>query len=107
MTIGPTFITLEQARQPGPFNRPLVNVQPIAQGQWRGWYHGTDIHPTIYDARVWEPVRNAYGAIVNLRQRRMRGVGDAVARMTSAVGIKPCAPCQQRQRKLNRWFPFS
>jgi len=37
---------------------------------------------------------------------RARGAGDVVARMTSAVGIKPCAPCKQRQAKLNRWWSF-
>lgn len=28
--------------------------------------------------------------------------GDAIARLTKAVGIKPCAPCQQRQAALNQ-----
>jgi hypothetical protein len=36
----------------------------------------------------------------------MRGAGDLVARATKAVGIQPCAPCEQRRKKLNRWFPF-
>lgn len=46
-------------------------------------------------------------AQIAAQQGRMRGVGDLVARGTRAVGIKPCAPCKQRQAKLNRWFPFS
>lgn len=36
----------------------------------------------------------------------MRGLGDAVARMTKAVGIKPCGGCQKRRELLNKAFPF-
>ncbi|NBX31115.1 MAG: hypothetical protein EBR07_00065 [Planctomycetes bacterium] len=32
-------------------------------------------------------------------------LGDMVARATKAVGIKPCAPCAQRQAALNRATP--
>ena len=37
--------------------------------------------------------------------RRSRGVGDVVARATRAVGVKPCAPCKQRQQALNFLLP--
>jgi hypothetical protein len=30
-------------------------------------------------------------------------LGDAVARVTGAFGMKPCAPCQKRQAALNRF----
>ena len=30
------------------------------------------------------------------------GLGDVIARMTQAVGVKPCTPCKQRQEELNR-----
>lgn len=30
-------------------------------------------------------------------------IGDAVARVTKAVGIKPCAPCQRRQAAMNEF----
>lgn len=30
-------------------------------------------------------------------------LGDAVARMTKAVGIQPCTPCQARQKAMNRF----
>lgn len=33
------------------------------------------------------------------------GFGDLVARATSAVGIKPCAPCKKRQAQLNGLLP--
>ena len=35
------------------------------------------------------------------------GLGDAVKRMTYAVGIKPCGGCEQRAATLNRWLTFS
>lgn len=36
-----------------------------------------------------------------------KGVGDSVAKMTKAVGIKPCGKCKERQEKLNRMFPYA
>lgn len=36
----------------------------------------------------------------------MRGLGDAVARVTTALGVKPCMSCKQRQEMLNRMIPF-
>ena len=35
-----------------------------------------------------------------------RGLGDVVAKVTSAVGVKPCGKCKQRQAKLNKLMPF-
>lgn len=40
------------------------------------------------------------------KDSRMRGLGDLVAKMTKAVGIKPCEPCQRRQEALNSLIPF-
>ena len=31
------------------------------------------------------------------------GLGDAVKRVTSLVGIAPCGPCAKRAEKLNSW----
>jgi len=36
----------------------------------------------------------------------MTGLGDAIARVTMAVGIKPCGGCKKRQAALNRLVPF-
>lgn len=36
----------------------------------------------------------------------MKGLGDLVAAITSAVGIKPCGGCKGRQETLNRAVPF-
>ena len=37
----------------------------------------------------------------------MRGLGDAVERVTEAVGIKSCGGCKKRRDKLNKLVPFS
>lgn len=36
-----------------------------------------------------------------------RGLGDTVARLTAAVGIKPCGGCKKRQAALNALVPYS
>ena len=36
-----------------------------------------------------------------------QGIGDVVKSLTTAMGITPCVPCQERARKLNRWFPLT
>lgn len=38
--------------------------------------------------------------------QKIRGLGDVVAKATSAVGIKPCGGCKKRQEALNKMFPF-
>jgi hypothetical protein len=35
------------------------------------------------------------------------GLGDAVKRVTYAIGIKPCGGCEKRAAALNRWMHFS
>jgi hypothetical protein len=35
------------------------------------------------------------------------GLGDAVKRATSAVGIRPCGGCTRRATSLNHWMVFS
>jgi len=35
-----------------------------------------------------------------------RGLGDTIAKMTKAVGIKPCGGCKKRQAALNKIFPY-
>jgi hypothetical protein len=35
------------------------------------------------------------------------GLGDALKRATSYVGIRPCGGCRQRAALLNRWVVFS
>jgi hypothetical protein len=35
-----------------------------------------------------------------------RGLGDTIAKITTAVGIKPCGGCNRRKEWLNRVFPY-
>tara|TARA_R110000824_G_scaffold222128_2_gene409500 strand:+ start:146 stop:523 length:378 start_codon:yes stop_codon:yes gene_type:complete len=37
---------------------------------------------------------------------KSRGLGDTVAKMTKAVGVKPCGKCKKRQAALNKMFPY-
>ena len=39
--------------------------------------------------------------------KRITGLGDVIARATSAVGIKPCGGCQKRREALNKLIPFN
>lgn len=36
----------------------------------------------------------------------MAGLGDAVARVTKAMGFTPCSGCERRRQALNRIVPF-
>jgi hypothetical protein len=35
------------------------------------------------------------------------GLGDAVKRVTYAMGIKPCGGCERRAAAMNRWMVFT
>jgi hypothetical protein len=34
------------------------------------------------------------------------GAGDVVKRMTTRVGLRPCAPCENRAQRLNNYLVF-
>ena len=37
---------------------------------------------------------------------KSKGLGDSIAKLTEAVGIKPCVSCEKRKNILNKLFPF-
>lgn len=39
-------------------------------------------------------------------KKKSRGLGDTIAKLTSAVGIKPCGGCKKRQEWLNKAIPY-
>ena len=39
-------------------------------------------------------------------QYKSIGLGDTIAKMTKAVGIKPCGGCKKRQEILNKAVPY-
>lgn len=50
-----------------------------------------------YDPSYKQPVRIPVPGM-----RNGVGLGDAVARMTHALGMRQCEPCKRRQEWLNR-----
>ena len=38
--------------------------------------------------------------------QKSRGLGDTIAKITTAIGIKPCGKCKKRQAQLNKRFPY-
>src|SRR5271157_5595757 len=56
------------------------------------------------DSADAEALTKRYEDALALRNTRSRlPFGDAVARMTQAVGIQPCPPCKRRQAALNQF----
>lgn len=41
-----------------------------------------------------------------MSKEKSKGLGDTVAKITKAVGIKPCGKCKKRQARLNKMFPY-
>ena len=41
------------------------------------------------------------------KKKNIKGVGDAIAAVTSAVGIEPCENCKNRKDFLNVIWPFN
>lgn len=39
-------------------------------------------------------------------EKKSEGVGDTIAKITDTLGIKKCKGCEQRQKKLNKIFPY-
>ena len=35
------------------------------------------------------------------------GLGDAIERVTSYIGLRPCGACKRRAAALNRWMVFT
>lgn len=40
------------------------------------------------------------------KKTKSKGLGDTVAKVFSAVGIKECRPCSKRKARLNSWMPY-
>jgi hypothetical protein len=65
------------------------------------------IDPTIKENEFACPYGIAWDAPAQPpRLPPLRGLGDVVARVTSAIGIKPCGGCKKRQQKLNELVSF-
>lgn len=51
-----------------------------------------------------KPVQDTSPAVWGADLRRIRGVGDAFAALTAALGIPHCEGCEARRQKWNRLF---
>ena len=49
-----------------------------------------------------KPVQDTSSAVWGADLRRIRGVGDAFAALTAALGIPHCGECEARRQKWNR-----
>jgi hypothetical protein len=81
------------------FVAPNREVYDDGQGASTWPAYGLDEYNRRYEL---EP---AYAADLTKRwqaQNSRLPIGNAIARVTKAVGIAPCPPCQQRQAMLNR-----
>jgi hypothetical protein len=50
-----------------------------------------------------EALTKRYEDVLALRSTSRLPIGDAVARVTRAVGMQPCPPCKRRQAALNQF----
>ncbi len=53
-----------------------------------------------FETEVPEGVDNVYHVC------QSRGLGDTVAKVTKAFGVKPCGKCKKRQETLNRMVSY-
>jgi hypothetical protein len=62
----------------------------------------------IRDGDVDEPQPHVYRVrIPGFLIEQEIGLGDAIKRVTYAMGIKPCDGCNKRAAALNQWVRFS
>lgn len=40
------------------------------------------------------------------KRKKVKGLGDVIAKVTEAIGIEPCDGCNERKEVLNKLFPF-
>jgi len=57
-----------------------------------------------YDPRYAAPQGGAPLRIPVPGMQQGVGLGDVIARMTHALGVRQCEPCKRRQEWLNRHF---
>lgn len=48
----------------------------------------------------------AYDPASEPTPKKSRGLGDTIAKVTTALGIVPCGGCKDRQAKLNKLVPY-
>lgn len=72
--------------------KPGFLVACEEQGQW-------ERKGLVIDSKTYDDLREKFGF--------SRGLGDTVAKVTKAMGLRPCRGCRKRQAKLNQLLPYS
>jgi len=90
------------------FIAPDSNIYDDGHGMTTWPAYGVDEYDRRYelDATDAAALTQQWKTDSNLRDSGSRSrfpIGDAVARVTKAVGIAACVPCQQRQATLNKF----
>jgi len=62
-------------------------------------------HGPAINKETGRPV-DSFGAVAVAESSGSRGLGDTIAKITGAVGIKTCGKCEERRKKLNKIFPY-
>ena len=97
--------------------RSAVNcAMPTVQHPNVPWVSCNMIQPGIFQCRCstcgitmpapgTNQAADGFAAAHSQHQPTHFGAGDLVAKLTGALGIKPCSPCEARKRALNGMFP--
>ncbi len=72
--------------------RPGFLVACEELGEW-------DRKGLLIDSKTYDQARVEFGL--------SKGLGDTIAKVTKAVGLRPCGGCRKRQAKLNDLLPYS
>jgi hypothetical protein len=68
------------------------------------WKHLCQTNPKYF--QIWEDGIGPGQIKVWDPSQPSRGFGDTIAKITNAVGIKPCGGCKERQKRLNKIIPY-
>ena len=79
---------------------PWVSIAPLDDGS--AWVTNTRTHQTI---RAYTEQQVHEFAAAAARAPGHLGAGDAVAAVAGRMGFQKCAPCAQRQARLNALVP--
>lgn len=59
----------------------------------------------VFEENAWDKEVDKFVSPLEGKGKPSKGLGDDIAKITSAVGIKPCGGCKRRQEKLNKLMP--
>lgn len=88
---------------------PLSRLEPF-KGEWENCAISIGKSSVLFDpdSPCWREFNERRKVFVepNATPAKARGLGDTIAKITSAVGIKPCGGCNRRKAMLNKIVPY-